>query len=355
MMLRPDPVNAVLIVSVPVTFCLLVGTLFAAQPTIERVVHDYESVSTVAPRFDHDGTQLVCGYRDGTVVVWDLATGRRKTTFKREGKNILPKMVEFSQEGREILAMYSDGTLVEWDIASGRKVRSVAFPGPAEPTVLSSDGKYLLMEDEASSWAALWDTTSGKKVSVIREAFGPSLLAFSSDSRQILVAGYDAAASVERITGKKRWTLKLALESVPLAFSRDGRMVLVFEWGAEAEDNRVTLFDGLTGEKVFLIREECNAAAFGPDARQILTGGPEGRSIVWDVQKKRKIRLFERSAKTDPGLIYGVSFGVLGVSFSGDGKLAASYFVDERVILWDPATAKRLRSFHQRVIRPREP
>ena len=72
--------------------------------------------------------------------------------------------------------------------------------------------------------------------------------------------------------------------------------------------------------------------AFTPDSRRLLTGSIDG-AILWDVAKKTKLRTFEGSVRSE--------------ALTPDGKTVLTWpFVwsNERGVLWDAATGKRLRS-----------
>ncbi|MFZ5563899.1 MAG: caspase family protein, partial [Thermodesulfobacteriota bacterium] len=82
-----------------------------------------------------------------------------------------------------------------------------------------------------------------------------------------------------------------------------------------------------------------SVAAFSPDGKRILSGGPDGVVRLWDVQAGKEIR---QLYKHETGMMGGVS----AVAFTNDGRHALTgAWADENVILWDIQTGKEVRRF----------
>src|SRR5262249_48747008 len=98
--------------------------------------------------FAPNGKVLASGSRDGAVRFWDVATGKKQKTLKRDGERVLA--VEFSPDGRTLATSTERAPRLSkvrlWDIRS-RPVRGRPLqPGTAvEGLAFSPDGQTLAL------------------------------------------------------------------------------------------------------------------------------------------------------------------------------------------------------------------
>jgi WD40 repeat protein len=129
----------------------------------ERVSLPGHADYVYAVAFTPDGKALATGSRDGTLKVWDAATGKER--FTHTGKEAVTSLA-FTPDGRTLLTgqglANTAGTVKVWDVAAGTEratLKECMYGVLAVAT--AADGK---------AWAAgsldwtvtLWDVTSGK-------------------------------------------------------------------------------------------------------------------------------------------------------------------------------------------------
>ena len=70
--------------------------------------------------FSPDGKRLASASEDGTVKLWDAATGQETLTLK--GHTDIVTSVAFSPDGKRLASASRDGTVKVWDAATGQEI-----------------------------------------------------------------------------------------------------------------------------------------------------------------------------------------------------------------------------------------
>ncbi len=106
-----------------------------------------------------DGKTLAAAYEDGTVTLWDPATGKKRAGLRHAAA---VKSVAFSPDGAALAAGCEDGTVRLWDIATGKERTTLTgHSGPVLGLAFAPDGK--LLATGGGKELKLWDMGVNKK------------------------------------------------------------------------------------------------------------------------------------------------------------------------------------------------
>jgi WD40 repeat protein len=279
--------------------------------------------------FSPDGRQIVSSGADGTVRLWDRATGKERRALRAaHGINAL----SFSADGTRIGAGSTQGAVV-WEVATGKELFVQDNKGPDSLMVpFDGDVRVLLARGALRTRPrrlGLVNRTTGKPVVRCehREWIGDADV--SADSRRVATAGSDHTVRVwDAESGGLVATLQgHTSTAVSVRFSPDGRRLVS---GGDYPDNTVRLWDVATGEAAGVLSGHGNkviSVAFSRDGSRIASGS-------WD----QTVRLWDAASGKSLATLRGHAGWVNAVAFSPDGKRLASASQDRTLRLWDAAT-----------------
>ena len=284
------------------------------------------------------------GGGDGTVRLWDPATGRPvgapiQTGFGLSG-------LAFRRDGKLLATADGDGTVRLWHPATGRPIgapiQTGSGPNGLSGVAFSPDGRLLAAAD-ADGTVRLWDPATGRPVGTPLHAtsaqYGVNGVAFSPDGKLLATADGDGTVRLwDPATGLPVGTPLHATSAQnggvhAVALSPDGKLL-----ASADSDGTVRLWNTATGLPVGAPLQTGSGwqagvygVAFSPDGKLLASGGGDGIVWLWDPATGRPVGV-PLHATRNP------LYGAPGVAFSPGGKLLASADADGAVRLWDPAT-----------------
>lgn len=316
--------------------------------------------------FSFDEKILASGGRDGTVRLWDTASGVELLTISGHsnglafspnsyvlahgndkdievwdasvgdkikiltGHTAIVTAVAFNTDGTILASASDDGTSKLWDVASGKLIETLKGGiGNIGALAFSSDGQTLAAAGLIA--VELWNVKTKESVGII-DLYQNSLvnryLAFSPDGKTLAVAG--ASASDETPVAINFWDVesqkllrRIDTQTAPkrmphIAFSPDGANI------AFAGDGRVITYDAATGAKLRDFAEDPTAVAYSPKG-SFFAAGFWGRMAVWNAKSKNE----------NPRIFGGRSPMVSSVAVSGDMKTLAAATRGGKAKIWD--------------------
>ena len=298
-----------------------------------------DRITSVA--FSPDGNTVASGSADDTVILWDVATGKRKSNLGNRFQS-----VAYSPDGRTIAAGSVEGIVRLWDAISGApkatlighigRIDSVAFNDKGTLLASGSTGRYHHGGGWSGTNVLLWDVTNGALKSTLRGhtgrvtsvVFSPDGDTVASGSADDTVILWDVATGgiITTFSGDKG-----GINSVN--FNPDGSMLASIS--GIGSTNPVRLWDVSTGEyKVPLTAGAGDRVIFSPDGRTLV--GDEKKTVVlWDVATGEQKSIIE-----SPDYLWDLAY-------SPDGGTLAGALQSENgmVILWDTLTGQQEATF----------
>jgi eukaryotic-like serine/threonine-protein kinase len=268
-------------------------------------------------------------------------------------------MADISGDGNRIATASIDGTVKIWDAASGRLIRTIDVDAAAVPLGLgfvltglgisripimcvefSPDCRYIaagsfapkLPLKDSTGIVTVWDAKTGASVVKFENQVGVVLsLAYSPDGRFIASSSINPDNTFvvsDAKTGKVVKVVRGHQSQIHrLRYSPDGRLIV-----ASDTDGTVKIWDAATFSEVRSIDAHpapVIGVAFAPNGLHFVTGGDDGAVRLWETATGKLVRD-----------LVGHTGAALGVAFSRDSKLIASAGFDKTVRLWDVDTGR---------------
>jgi WD40 repeat protein len=248
----------------------------------ERTTLQGHGAEVTGVAFTSDGKTLASASADKTVKLWDGRTGELRATLRGYAGEVTA--VVFSRDGRVLATGCTDGSIKLWDTARKRELITLAGHANGVTAVAFSPDSKTMATASGDETVKLWDLTAGKERLVLRgHKFGVSSVSFSPGGTFLATGSWDMSVKIwEVIRGGERSTLNGHAASVrAVAFSPDGKALATGSWDRTARlweaGGSMKQLGSLTHSR------EVNAVAFSPDGKVLATGCDDGTVKFWDL------------------------------------------------------------------------
>ncbi|QRV81749.1 Notchless protein [Ceratobasidium sp. AG-Ba] len=310
--------------------------------------------------YSPDGTRLVSGHNDGSILVWNAYSGERiRLPIARHETRVWA--VSYSPDGTRIASGSEDHTIqisaADTGMTCGPSL--TGHPGWVYSIAFSPDGRYLA-SGSGDRTIRIWNVcshnqhltiTTDHDGYVICVAYSPdgTLVASGSDDGTIRIWNVESGEMngiVLRGHEERVWSVIYSLDGTRLFSCSDDRTLRT--WDAKTQ---MQVGDPLTGHtdwirclvqsrdgKLLAVigeplkghRDWVRAGAFSPDGQYIASGSEDHIICIWDVNST--------SARDQPS--HGHSGAVYSVACSPCGHYFASGSADRTVCIWDIRTGQ---------------
>lgn len=231
--------------------------------------------------------------------------------------------VAFCSDGSRVFTGCSDGSGRLWDTAIGKTVREpIEHQGAIETAAFNAVNNAIATGTE-KGMVRLIDAATGQSVKAFQVRGAIRSLAFKKDGSQILVGTAEGnAALLESTTGGLIAELrKLRGPMDAASFSPDGLPLVV-----ESFENAHQILNVTSGKPIGSAVRHLGVtdAVIAPDGIHFATGGLDNRLILWDSITAKKVG--------GEMLHYG---DISAVAMTADGTLLASGGLGVDVSIWD--------------------
>jgi WD40 repeat protein/serine/threonine protein kinase/DNA-binding SARP family transcriptional activator len=350
--LNKDPELSTLLAlqAVTETYAIDQTVLPEAEDVLHRAVqttHLLQTLSTTSGSvrgvlFGPKGMRYATGEADGTVKLWDTATGKLLVTLVGHTGFVLN--VAPNPDGTRLATASDDATAKVWDQATGKLLLTLSghahgdvggiFHGLMR-VVFSRDGTRLATAGTDGT-AKVWDAETGSELFTLTgHTAGLTDVAFSPDGTRLATTAFDGTARVwDAATGKQLLTLKGHGDNRiwGLAYSPDGTRI-----ATASRDRTAKVWDAMTGKELLTLTGHTatvNGVAFSPDGKQLATGSLDSTAKVWDAATGAELFTFAGHK----GLVHDVAF-------SPDGTRLVTISTDQTAKLWAVTTGQELLTF----------
>jgi WD40 repeat protein/serine/threonine protein kinase len=303
----------------------------------EVVFQDPRSDDAVlAAHFSRNGKKIVTAGRDRTASLWNVADHKLVKQFA-EGHEFLASSAVFFADGSRLATGAGDGTVLVWDVATGTQLHKLDQTGYTASLAVSPNGQWIVSGSNGNE-VKVWDAATGELVNSLPGHEAPiTAVQFSSDGTWLATGDDRGHGALWKFDPQiESWHPVNWLEGhsraiTGIAFAEGDRVVVTC-----SGDNTCGQWDVATGqelrERVLKHPDWVTNLDVSDDGTKALTSCDDGKVRLWSLVDAKLIATLEPLADQPAAkqVIY------TAVDLAPDGRRALlTCSATGQVFLWD--------------------
>ena len=230
--------------------------------------------------FSPNGRTIASGSGDGTIRLWNVATGLHNRTLK--GHSAQVTSVAFSPNGRTLTSTSEDNAVHLWNVVTRTHNRTLKGHTTFVRSVAFSPDGQTLASGSSDKTIRLWNVATGTHTRTLAgHTDWVSSVAFSPDGQTLASGSSDKTIRLWNVaTGTHTRTLAGHTDWVnSVAFSPDGNTLASGSW-----DRTIRLWNVATGMHNRTLKGHTNfvrSVAFSPDGQMLASGSGDKTIRLW--------------------------------------------------------------------------
>jgi WD40 repeat protein len=308
------------------------------EPETRRVVSTLGAVdeNVESAAFSPDGSVVATGSRDGTVRLFETATGINFFSSDPLGCSVL--RIAFDGTGSRLAAGSTDGSVRLWNINSHTLLKVLPQKEPNSGSSVLVERTRNLPFDTGWGWNDL------------HNSHGVTAIAFSRSDRFLAVGFTDGHMEIWdlnadkfrfSVKGHSEMVLSISFNPDDWSFASAGHDGAVRIWNLRTGEEQAAMFDFSEHSVVAISNSGLNSVAYSPDGSQLFAGSGRDHIKIWNVRNCQGVEMMRAPGRR-----------LQGIAFSPNGDYVVTGSLDGAAILWDLASGNLVHVFtgHQNSI-----
>ncbi|MDA7803777.1 hypothetical protein N8987_04305 [Crocinitomix sp.] len=262
--------------------------------------------------FSSDGSFLVTGGYDNSLILWELSSGKQIRIFTGHTERL--RSVTFNKSGTEFLSVAADNHIKIFEVITGKELLDVSAAGIEFFNAYYSPNETYIYALTNRDDVYIWSRKTGRVKGVVKKEFAAHHEhgIFSPDESHVLSTdGYRGTAVLDVLSGDTVLTLHFD-KVYSQSFSPDGAYIVV-----SSRKQFSSVYNAKTGELMHELRYG-DVMCDGCNAHHVFSGETDAREVF-------------RS-------LVGHTDIISAFDFSPDGSLMVTASWDGKVKVWDVLT-----------------